>query len=79
MNDHTKPTTYFQMQLEREQQLALDAETDGHDSLRLQAAKRAVPVYPQQPSNVWNGVDNAPEPPTGESIDAVKDVSKVGG
>jgi hypothetical protein len=80
MTDHTKPTCYHLMQREAEQQLELDAATDGHDALRLQAERlRNVPRYPSQPAtSPWASDPVGTEPPTGEAIDAVKDVSKVG-
>jgi hypothetical protein len=77
MNDHTKPTTYFQMAREREQQLELDATADGHDAFRLQA-KRSVPTYPHQPaSSPWASDPVPAERPTGERINAVPDLTKV--
>jgi hypothetical protein len=73
------PTSYFQLQREREQRLELDAATDGHDAMRLQSERlRKVPRYPQQPSSSpWSGNWGPNEPPTGENINFVADVSKV--
>jgi hypothetical protein len=73
-----KVTSYHQLQAERDQQIALDASADGHDAVRLQGQRRAPPTYPQQPPHSpWSGDPVPPEPPTGELIDAVRDVSKV--
>jgi hypothetical protein len=68
-----KPTTYFQMQQEHEQQLAADATADGHDALRLQASKKGAPVIPQQPANSPWACDPVPsEAPLGYSVDEVR-------
>jgi hypothetical protein len=73
-----EPTTYHQMTETLEQRLEADSLADGHSALMLERAKGTVPVYPQQPGNVWNNIDRDPAT-TGERIDEVKDVSRVGG
>jgi hypothetical protein len=72
-------TTYHQLTQEREQQLEADALATGHDALRLQAQRGALPTYPRQPSNVWTGVDRDRPPPLGYDPEAVADVTKLGG
>jgi hypothetical protein len=69
------------MQQELEQQLEMDALADGHSALALQAqrlAHRGPPQYPMQPpGSPWHRDPVPDEPPLGENIDAVPDVSKV--
>jgi hypothetical protein len=80
MSNTGEPTTYFELQQERDQELEADALADGHSALMLERAKGTVPTYPAQPSSSpWSSDPVPTEPPTGELIDAVKDVSKVGG
>jgi hypothetical protein len=55
-------TTYYEMQKSLEQELELDATADGHDALRLQTKRGAVPTYPKQPANVWTGIDTGSAP-----------------
>jgi hypothetical protein len=79
MSDTSKPTSYFQVQREREQQLEMDALVDGHSALMLQAqrlANQRGPQYPQQPNHPF-AIDAPTEPPLGISVDRVPDVSKV--
>ena len=81
MTDTGKPTSYFQVQREREQQLEMDALVDGHSALALQAqrlAKQGGPQYPAQPANSpWAQGDPNPAPPLGYAIDQVADMTKV--
>ena len=74
-----EPTTYFKLAQGEEQSLALDQTADGHEALRLQAKKLAQKqIYPAQPANSpWEKDPVGTEPPLGQSIDAVPDVSKV--
>jgi len=78
MNDHSRPTCYHLMQREAEQQSELDQTADGHDAIRLQAKRGTVPVYPEQPAtSPWSSDPVPAERPTGERINAVRDVTKV--
>jgi hypothetical protein len=78
MTDTAQPTSYFQVQRERGQQLEMDALVDGHSALALQAQRLANrgPEYPRQPNHPF-AIDAPTEPPLGISVDRVPDVSKV--
>jgi hypothetical protein len=78
MTDTGKPTSYFQVQREREQQLEMDALVDGHSALALQAQRLANrgPEYPRQPNHPF-AIDAPTEPPLGRAIDQVVDMTKV--
>ena len=74
----TDARTYFEMARERAQALEMDALSDGHSALALQAQRLANrgPQYPQQPNHPF-AIDAPTEPPLGISVDRVPDVSKV--
>jgi hypothetical protein len=78
MTDTGKPTSYFQVQREREQALEMDALTDGHSALMLQSQRLANrgPEYPRQPNHPF-AIDAPTEPPLGRAIDQVADMTKV--
>jgi len=74
----TDARTYFEMARERAQALEMDALSDGHSALALQAQRLANrgPQYPQQPNHPF-AIDAPTEPPLGRAIDQVVDMTKV--
>lgn len=76
----TDARTYFEMARERAQALEMDALSDGHSALALQAQRLANrgPQYPQQPvGSPWSCDPVPPEGPLGRAIDQVVDMTKV--
>ena len=74
----TDARTYFEMARERAQALEMDALSDGHSALALQAQRLANrgPEYPRQPNHPF-AIDAPTEPPLGRAIDQVADMTKV--
>ena len=74
----TDARTYFEMAKERAAALEMDALSDGHSALALQAQRLANrgPQYPQQPNHPF-AIDAPTEPPLGRAIDQVVDMTKV--
>jgi hypothetical protein len=59
--------------------LELDTSQDGHSALALEKQRGRLPIYPQQPNNVWAADAGNVTPPLGISVNDVLDMETIDG